>query len=78
MAADTKRLFEEACALPEDERIRLAERLLATVDDGTEEEIAAAWNAEIERRARQLDEGSVQPVPWTEVKQNLRRARERR
>jgi putative addiction module component (TIGR02574 family) len=77
MAPDTKRLFDEACALPEDERVRLAERLLATVDDGSAEEIATAWAGELDRRARELDAGTVRPVPWTEVKTQLRQARER-
>jgi putative addiction module component (TIGR02574 family) len=78
MAASVKKLLQAARDLSEADRVRLAEQLLASVDDGPPAEIAAAWTAEIERRARELDEGTVRPVPWTEVKASLRRARGRR
>lgn len=81
MAPHTRRLFDEACALPEAERFRLAERLLASLDGladpaDTPEAIAEAWAAEIDRRAREIDEGLVEPVPWDEVTRRLRQARE--
>jgi len=78
MAANVKKLLHAARELSEADRVRLAEQLLASVDDGSPEEVAAAWTAEIERRARELDEGTVRPVPWTQVKASLRRARGRR
>lgn len=51
-----ERLFAEALALPEDERIALAERLLALTPDPKVEE---AWIAEANRRLAAYDAGEV-------------------
>jgi putative addiction module component (TIGR02574 family) len=40
------------------------------VEEGVEE----AWRAEIERRAKELDSGAVQSIPWEVVKARLSRA----
>ena len=37
------------------------------VDDGVE----AAWDAEIARRLREIQDGQVVPVPWTEVRRQF-------
>jgi putative addiction module component (TIGR02574 family) len=37
-----------------------------------ETEIEAAWEAEIARRVKELDEGTVETVPWSKVRKRLR------
>ena len=69
-------LAERAKALPPEERARLAEELLATLDPG-DEGVEAAWDAEIRRRIDEVESGTVQLVPadaaFAQVRQALRR-----
>ena len=75
MSTDTEKLLEEALRLPGRERLRLAERLLATFDGEPDPDAAEAWGREIARRSREIEEGLVEPVPWSEVKKTARKAR---
>jgi len=58
----------EALNLSGEERAELAQKLLLSLDTPSEEEIAEDWLMEAQRRARELDEGIVQPVPVEEVR----------
>ncbi|MCZ6775400.1 MAG: addiction module protein [Ignavibacteria bacterium] len=58
----------EALNLSGEERAELAQKLLLSLDTPSEEEIAEDWLMEAQRRARELDEGVVQPVPAEEVR----------
>ena len=58
----------EALNLSGEERAELAQKLLLSLDTSSEEEIAEDWVKEAQRRARELDEGIVQPVPAEEVR----------
>lgn len=60
----------QAMRLTPDDRSELAERLWLSVHE--QEEIDAAWDAEIERRIAQLDAGQVEGVPWETVITDLR------
>ena len=74
--------FEEveklAHALPEDQRIRLANSLYESVgeeEQASEAEIEAAWGDEIKRRLDEIDSGAVEMIPLEDV---LARMNERR
>ncbi len=54
--------------LSEKERAELAQKLLLSLDSPSESEISEDWLVEAQRRARNLDEGIVQPVPADEVR----------
>ena len=75
MSSNTEKLLEEALRLPGSERLRLAERLLATFDGAPDPDAAEAWEEEIARRSRDIEAGIVEPIPWSEVKAAARRAR---
>ena len=60
-----------AIQLPESD---LVEELLASLEPANDADVDAAWVAEVERRSREIEEGTVRPIPWDEVKS---RARER-
>jgi putative addiction module component (TIGR02574 family) len=62
----------EALHLSEAERAELAQRLLLSLDSPTEQEISEAWLVEAGRRARELDEGLVEPVPAEEVRRKAK------
>lgn len=55
----------EARNLPRDERARLAEALLDSLDEETE--IERAWREEIRRRVQQVRDGDVEMIPAEEV-----------
>ena len=55
----------EALHLPRDERARLAQALISSLDE--ESEVEQAWNAEIRRRVAELDAGTVKTIPAEQV-----------
>ncbi|HEY5602242.1 MAG TPA: addiction module protein [Gammaproteobacteria bacterium] len=67
-----KQIEDEALHLPEEERAELAQKLLLSLDEPTVEEIEQDWLAEAHRRAREIDEGIVQPIPAEEVRKKAR------
>ena len=79
MAMSTDPLREAALTLPTKERAKLAHDLLRSLDEPADTDVDAAWIKEIDRRARELADGSVQPVDWEATRQRIaRRLRERR
>ncbi len=72
-------LLNAALTLPAKERAKLVHDLLRSLDGPADAAAEAAWAAEIERRARELDERSVEPVDWETARERIaRRLRERR
>jgi putative addiction module component (TIGR02574 family) len=69
-------LTERAKALSPQDRARLAEALLATLDP-SDADVEAAWDAEILKRIDDIDNGTVQLIPaaeaFAQVRQALRR-----
>ncbi len=62
---------EEALALPIQERAKLVERLLESLDTLPEQEAEALWLDVAERRAREIDEGRVQLVTPEELERRV-------
>jgi putative addiction module component (TIGR02574 family) len=65
-------LSRKARALPPEERVRLAEELLATVQE-VDPEVEAAWDEEIKRRIEEIDSGRAKLIPAEEVFAEVRR-----
>jgi putative addiction module component (TIGR02574 family) len=74
MAASKDDLIRTALTLPEAERADLIGALIASLDASVEAGAEEAWRTEITRRAKELDSGAVQSIPWDLVKQRLARA----
>jgi putative addiction module component (TIGR02574 family) len=55
----------EALNLPLHERARIAEALIASLDEDAEIEVA--WASVIDRRVRELDSGLVKGIPAEDV-----------
>jgi len=55
----------EALKLTTTERAKLAEHLIASLDEDTE--IEDAWAAEVERRIAEIEAGTVQLIPAEEA-----------
>lgn len=56
-----------------DERARLAADLLKSLDGEHEDDIAAAWALELERRLHGIDSGTEKLVSWDEVRDRIDR-----
>ncbi len=65
-------LESEALKLTPADRARLAEHLIASLDE--DNEIEAAWGTEVERRIAEIESGAVTGVPFDEATKQARRA----
>lgn len=73
--SDYQTLLADASCLPVPERIQLIEALWDTLPADSLPPLTDEWIAEINRRSAEYDSGSVQPIPWEQVKADaLRRA----
>ena len=61
-----------ALALPPEAREMLAEHLMASLDAFDQAEIDPLFLEEIERRSKEMDDGTVTPIPGEEVMARLR------
>jgi putative addiction module component (TIGR02574 family) len=57
-----------ALALPEEERLRLVEKLLESLGRETDLWDEAAFGAELQRRSAEIDDGKAQLISWEELK----------
>lgn len=67
MSISLAELEQQARMLTPDERARLAEMLLESLQDTSLSEIEAAWQREIEDRVAAYDKGEVETYPAEEV-----------
>jgi putative addiction module component (TIGR02574 family) len=74
MAPSTAEVFEAALALPDDERARLADKLVESLDGAADPDASAAWPAEVERRLARFDAGRALSLSMDEAIARLHRA----
>ncbi|MEW5982822.1 MAG: addiction module protein [Acidobacteriota bacterium] len=63
----TDELLVQALRLPRPERARLAEEMLASLEE-TDEQVAVAWAEELERRSAEIADGRVPLLEWETVR----------
>jgi putative addiction module component (TIGR02574 family) len=73
MTRPAKEIISAAIKLTERDRLQIVEELLASLEPAADEAVDAAWGAEVERRSREIKEGTVRPIPWEEVKSQARK-----
>ncbi len=61
-------LLQRALELPPSDRLALATEILESVEGPEDPGWTAAWAAELDRRAKDLDAGTAKAVPWEQVK----------
>lgn len=66
-------LFKQASALNDRDRATLAGLLVESLEHEVDEDVETAWKEEMERRLAEIDTGSIELVPWEEVKARLLR-----
>lgn len=74
MTNAARRLEAKLLGLPPEERARLAERLLSSLDDATDVDAERLWVEEAERRLDELSSGAVASKPAEGVLQRARSA----
>jgi len=62
----------EVLALPEQDRAFLARQLIASLDDCADADSETEWHDLIDRRSRQVEEGTVSCRPVEQVLQEIR------
>ena len=65
-------IISAALALPPDARAMLAEHLMESLDAEDQQKIDSLWAQEAERRDKEIDNGTVTPIPGEEVMNRLR------
>jgi len=71
MPADAKTLLDEALQLPAAARAELATKLIESLDAELDDSAEELWQAEIERRLKEIDAGTAKTLPWEEVRRQL-------
>ncbi len=71
-------LLKDALELPVEARAALVDSLLDSLDTAVDPDAEKLWQAEILRRAREIDEGSVRLIPWSELRSQLTRKADER
>ena len=75
MATDD--LLTQLLRLPREERARLAEEILSSLEE-PDEEVARAWVQELKRRSADVAAGRSQTVEWEIAREEVKRELERR
>ncbi|MBM4262847.1 MAG: addiction module protein [Deltaproteobacteria bacterium] len=73
MSKTAEDILSKVMQLPIVERAEIATALIRSLDGEPEQEVEAAWNAEIEQRIARIRSGSAKGRPWSEVRKRLDR-----
>lgn len=72
MADPASKLEAKALKLPPEQRARLAQRLISSLDPASDPECEEVWLREAERRLDELESGSVEAISADQVLQKAR------
>ena len=70
MTSKAKKLLDEALQLSPSEREALASQIFDSLETD-DPDAERSWQAEIERRITELDQGVVKPIPWSEARRMI-------
>lgn len=73
MSPATELIYQAALQLPESERAVLIEALIAAADAEQGPPLDESWRAILQRRSAEIDAGSVDLIPWAEVRERARK-----
>ena len=72
ISATYAHLEEEVLHLPLEDRSRLANRLLESLDEDDGFKLSPEWNEELQLRVKGIDEGTARMIPGEEVAADVR------
>jgi putative addiction module component (TIGR02574 family) len=70
MNLTTEQLLEAVLALPDEERLEVAEAVIASFTPTDHSPLDESWREVIRRRSAELRSGQVTGIPWDEVKRH--------
>jgi putative addiction module component (TIGR02574 family) len=71
MSPSAKKILEDALHLDEAERASVAGALIESLHPDPQPGADEAWERVIERRVRELEAGTAETIPWSEVRARL-------
>jgi putative addiction module component (TIGR02574 family) len=72
MSSTAESILGTALTLPPNERARIAAELIASLDEGEDAGVEAAWATEIERRIAEVESGEAETSTWEETRSRIR------
>jgi putative addiction module component (TIGR02574 family) len=71
MGRASRKIAEDALALPEQDRLALAAELIDSVEGAEDEAWSADWSAELDRRVAEAERTGNRGRPWDQVRADL-------
>ena len=71
MAPDAQEILDAALKLNDQEKAAIAASLIESLDPEYDEGCDEAWAAEIAKRMREIDNGEVKTIPWSEARRMI-------
>ena len=68
MSTEISKLYQDILKLTDDERAEMAASLIDSLDHVRDSAVEDTWEAEIQRRLAELNNGSVSTVPWPDAR----------
>jgi putative addiction module component (TIGR02574 family) len=65
------KILKDALALPPAERAEIASCLLESLPIQGAIKLHPSWDKEIERRVREVEDGTVKPIPWKVARRQI-------
>lgn len=72
MSSLLQEVENKALALSAEERAKLAHELIVSLDDAIDREVETAWDAEIERRVKEIKSGAAKGRPAEDILAEIR------
>ena len=72
MTLTAEQLLDADLALPNEDRLEIAEATIASLQPTDQSPLDESWREVIQRRSAELRSGQVAGVPWEEVKRQAR------
>lgn len=72
MNPHSQTVLDQVLSLPVEERIKIADQLLLSLNSAGQAEIDQAWAVEAERRVKQIENSEVETVSWDECEAKVK------
>lgn len=72
MTQAAQKLLADALQLPSEDRGELIALLIESLETGSDADADAAWSDEIARRLKEIDDGQVEMIDWSEARRIIR------
>lgn len=72
MSIQLQEMEKKAINLSPEERAELAHKLIASLEDTEDREVETAWDAEIERRVKEIKNGKAKGRPAEDILAEIR------